>query len=348
MMRSADSRTGPLTTLGPPPVEPPLTTVAIPLPPVTAPPAAPPVVPPPLSHQQQPRPAVPPASLSACPNAAALHHLRVPTVAAVYLLLGFLCLGVLTAGAIAARHRSVVPMAAQTDLMSGRQADRSQIAAAAAIDQLVARQRSPKVSRPTAASNESGREKPHLATAAAGLASLAVRGRAEEQSDSVPTSATDVVKHTQPEEESAASGDIETLLWTGQPAWSKSELNSQQPAPPAAQMQSVASEPVTDWGLERDTSFGMLAEATVVPAVPETIAPASDNLHCGGAAGESCGSKVCGSDVVADGTAPALKSLGTKLLWADSPEAAYRLAQQDRKLVFLIHVSGNFEIPGYT
>ena len=38
----------------------------------------------------------------------------------------------------------------------------------------------------------------------------------------------------------------------------------------------------------------------------------------------------------------------TALKWAKSPGEAYQLAKADEKLVFLIHVSGNFEIPGFT
>jgi hypothetical protein len=43
-----------------------------------------------------------------------------------------------------------------------------------------------------------------------------------------------------------------------------------------------------------------------------------------------------------------MSALGTALNWADQPEDAYRIASEQHKLVFLIHVSGNFEIPGYT
>ncbi len=42
------------------------------------------------------------------------------------------------------------------------------------------------------------------------------------------------------------------------------------------------------------------------------------------------------------------ESLGTQLRWTDTPADAYRLAKEQHKLVFLIHVSGNFEIPGFT
>ena len=43
-----------------------------------------------------------------------------------------------------------------------------------------------------------------------------------------------------------------------------------------------------------------------------------------------------------------MESHGTVLKWADTPADAYRMAREHDKLVFLIHVSGNFEIPGFT
>ncbi len=50
-----------------------------------------------------------------------------------------------------------------------------------------------------------------------------------------------------------------------------------------------------------------------------------------------------------DGACQALpNSLGTALQWAPSPMDACREAAEQDKLVFLIHVSGNFEIPGFT
>jgi hypothetical protein len=42
------------------------------------------------------------------------------------------------------------------------------------------------------------------------------------------------------------------------------------------------------------------------------------------------------------------RSLNTALTWAKSPEEAAEQARRDGKLVFLIHVSGNFEDPGFT
>src|SRR5207248_9601956 len=42
------------------------------------------------------------------------------------------------------------------------------------------------------------------------------------------------------------------------------------------------------------------------------------------------------------------RSLNTALTWAKSPAEAAETARHDGKLVFLIHVSGNFENPGFT
>jgi hypothetical protein len=42
------------------------------------------------------------------------------------------------------------------------------------------------------------------------------------------------------------------------------------------------------------------------------------------------------------------RSLNTALTWAKSPAEAADSARKDGKLVFLIHVSGNFENPGFT
>lgn len=42
------------------------------------------------------------------------------------------------------------------------------------------------------------------------------------------------------------------------------------------------------------------------------------------------------------------RSLGTALRWECSNQAAFDRAKSEGKLVFLIEVSGNFEIPGFT
>jgi len=42
------------------------------------------------------------------------------------------------------------------------------------------------------------------------------------------------------------------------------------------------------------------------------------------------------------------RKLNTALIWAESVEEASHQAEEEEKLVFLIHVSGNFEVPGFT
>ena len=42
------------------------------------------------------------------------------------------------------------------------------------------------------------------------------------------------------------------------------------------------------------------------------------------------------------------RKISTALTWAESVTEAAQQAEQDEKLVFLIHVSGNFEMPGFT
>ncbi len=51
---------------------------------------------------------------------------------------------------------------------------------------------------------------------------------------------------------------------------------------------------------------------------------------------------------VAQCTAPAEGTLGTAIAWADSPKAAWAKARQTGQPVMLMHVSGNFEKPGFT
>ena len=46
--------------------------------------------------------------------------------------------------------------------------------------------------------------------------------------------------------------------------------------------------------------------------------------------------------------APEEGTLGTRIVWAESPEEAASLAEKQGKLVFLIHVSGNFERAEFT
>jgi hypothetical protein len=42
------------------------------------------------------------------------------------------------------------------------------------------------------------------------------------------------------------------------------------------------------------------------------------------------------------------KTYGTAITWVESPTEAANRAQKEEKLVFVLHVSGHFEEPGYT
>ena len=53
--------------------------------------------------------------------------------------------------------------------------------------------------------------------------------------------------------------------------------------------------------------------------------------------------------ICANGQCPtSLPTYGTKIQWAASPANAYQRAKDENKLVFMMHVSGNFKIPGFT
>lgn len=110
----------------------------------------------------------------------------------------------------------------------------------------------------------------------------------------------------------------------------------------ADEHQGIAATAASEWA----DHLGLLAKQTPPPiaelpeidlpislAAPATV-PAADRAPC------------------ADGTCPTgkegLESLGTVLAWAESPADAYQMAVEQQKLVFMIHVSGNFEIPGFT
>ena len=43
-----------------------------------------------------------------------------------------------------------------------------------------------------------------------------------------------------------------------------------------------------------------------------------------------------------------LPHYGTQVRWIDQPENAFQLANNEDKLVFMLHISGNFKIPGFT
>ncbi len=51
---------------------------------------------------------------------------------------------------------------------------------------------------------------------------------------------------------------------------------------------------------------------------------------------------------VPEATRPPTSLLGTRVEFVDSPAAAARTAAREEKLLYVLHVSGNFEDPGFT
>ena len=91
--------------------------------------------------------------------------------------------------------------------------------------------------------------------------------------------------------------------------------------------------PVENAGEDLQTREPIAADSSLVIDSLEMLASPTKNVH----------------PLCEDGTCQQrMESLGTTLKWADSPRDAYRMAGEQDKLVFLIHVSGNFEIPGFT
>ena len=74
------------------------------------------------------------------------------------------------------------------------------------------------------------------------------------------------------------------------------------------------------------------------------IRPARNAWFALASAGQTCDSGACKIASVS----AADPKLNTALDWSPSPSAAADLARREGKLVFLIHVSGNFAQPGFT
>jgi hypothetical protein len=95
---------------------------------------------------------------------------------------------------------------------------------------------------------------------------------------------------------------------------------------------------------------GNSLHAKAVPrnsTAPEEKGPPTDANGLEAAA-DAC--SVARSDVSPICEAPLgeFRELGTLVRWADSVEQAAVTAQNQGKLLFVMHVSGNFELPGFT
>ena len=92
--------------------------------------------------------------------------------------------------------------------------------------------------------------------------------------------------------------------------------------------QPVAAEPADGWL----HASQLISEDVDAPSTPSWFASLESSESAETAA------PVCSAD----------RSLRTALVWAKSPAEAAQQARQEGKLVFIIHVSGNFEDPGFT
>jgi hypothetical protein len=88
--------------------------------------------------------------------------------------------------------------------------------------------------------------------------------------------------------------------------------------------------------------FSLKTPGAVKQVSAEVIRPASAWFETA-AGGAACTTGSCPAPV-----ARLDRKLNTALEWSATPEAAAEVAARDGKLVFLIHVSGNFAQPGFT
>jgi hypothetical protein len=84
----------------------------------------------------------------------------------------------------------------------------------------------------------------------------------------------------------------------------------------------------------------MIDTPSEVPAIASLVALTSPSPSPSQNAPAKCEDGTCST--------ANMESHGTVLAWSDTPSDAYRMADAQDKLVFMIHVSGNFEIPGFT
>jgi hypothetical protein len=89
---------------------------------------------------------------------------------------------------------------------------------------------------------------------------------------------------------------------------------------------------------------GILAKRSLSSSSNMIPASLTDSIDLDTAVGDGA---VC-EDGQCSAAGPAEGTLGTLVAWADTPAEARAKARDTDKLVFLMHVSGNFEKPGFT
>ena len=108
----------------------------------------------------------------------------------------------------------------------------------------------------------------------------------------------------------------------------------------APQLPDSAAKQATEPKFETTAAPTALA-AWRLPESPASAAPVKTSWFAAAdasASSQETSEPVCSAD----------RSLHTALIWSKSPDEASALARREGKLVFLIHVSGNFEDPGFT
>lgn len=113
------------------------------------------------------------------------------------------------------------------------------------------------------------------------------------------------------------------------PSTGQQEMSGSSEAPSTADTEGVEPPAPADGWLHASQ---LAAEDIDAPSTPSWFASINSSESAEAAA------PVCSAD----------RSLRTALVWAKSPQEAAEQARREGKLVFIIHVSGNFEDPGFT
>ncbi len=130
----------------------------------------------------------------------------------------------------------------------------------------------------------------------------------------------------------------------------KSKSRSRQPRP--REQPARKPRPLLRWGLIAAGACGLLLLAVNLwPARPEarvvavTVQPTPEETNW--PTGPACAGNTCKPEPALERPAER-ESFGTTVQFVRNPLEAARLATAERKLTFLLHVSGNFEEAGFT
>lgn len=154
----------------------------------------------------------------------------------------------------------------------------------------------------------------------------------------VNSTSSDAISATSEAPESGDPVPESTALVAEQKPAPKETIVAAKAAPP--QQGEAAAKQVTESKLDATEAPTALA-AWQLPESPANSAPVKTSWFAVADANAS-------SQETSEPVRSADRSLHTALIWSKSPDEASVLARREGKLVFLIHVSGNFEDPGFT